>query len=210
MALLRGVLPWEPGWRVLDVGCGAGRHARALASAGGRPVGLDLSAALLRRARATGLPVVRADMRALPIRDGTVDLAVNLFTSFGYFQRDEHHAAVLRGISACLAPGGWFALDFLNAERVRRTLVAEEVQHLGECQALVTRTLEDGGRRVVKSIQVSGGRTFTERVRLFSSAELEAMLAAAGLQVEFRFGDYDGSPPDPAAPRVLLLSRRLH
>lgn len=210
MALLRRVLPWAPGWRILDVGCGAGRHARALAAAGGRPVGLDLSAALLRRARETGLPLVRADMRALPIRDAVVDLAVNLFTSFGYFQRDDHHAAVVRGIAACLVPGGWFALDFLNAERVRQSLVPEEVQQLGECEARVTRALEDGGRRVVKTIAVRGGRTFTERVRLFSRAELEAMLTAAGLQVEFRFGDYEGRPLEPAAPRVLLLSRRVH
>ena len=38
VALLTRVLPWRAGWRVLDVGCGAGRHAAALAEAGARPV----------------------------------------------------------------------------------------------------------------------------------------------------------------------------
>jgi len=152
---------------VLDVGCGAGRHARALAAAGARPVGLDLSGALLRRARAAGVPLVRADMRQLPIRPRSMDLVVNLFTSFGYFESDEDHARVLRGIADTLAGGGWFALDFLNADTVRDGLVPEEVQELGVGQVRITRALDDGGRRVVKTIQVPDGRRFVERVRLF-------------------------------------------
>ena len=50
VALIRRTLPWRSGWRTLDVGCGAGRHARALEAEGARPFGLDLSARLLRRA----------------------------------------------------------------------------------------------------------------------------------------------------------------
>jgi ubiquinone/menaquinone biosynthesis C-methylase UbiE len=81
---------------VLDVGCGAGRHARAFRAAGARCVGLDLSRTLLRIARGvTDAPLVRADMRELPIRPGSMDLTVSLFTSFGYFERDEEHAAAL-------------------------------------------------------------------------------------------------------------------
>jgi Methylase involved in ubiquinone/menaquinone biosynthesis len=65
----------EPGWRVLDVACGAGRHARAFEEARAWCVGLDLSAALLRVARqVTTAPLVRADMRALPIRPRSMDL----------------------------------------------------------------------------------------------------------------------------------------
>jgi len=75
----------QPHWRVLDVACGAGRHARAFRAAGARCVGVDLSAPLLRIARGvTDAFLVRADMRALPIRAGSMDLTVNLFTSFGY------------------------------------------------------------------------------------------------------------------------------
>ena len=86
------------GWRVLDVGCGAGRHARAF----GRPApaawAWTCRATLLRVARGvTDAPLVRADMRRLPIRPGLMDLTVSLFTSFGYFEHDEEHAAALRG-----------------------------------------------------------------------------------------------------------------
>lgn len=192
---------------MLDVGCGAGRHARALAAAGARPVGLDLSSALLRHAQATGLPVVRADMRRLPVRPRSMDLVVNLFTSFGYFEGDDEHAGVVEGIAAVVTPGGWFALDFLNADTVRRGLVAEEVQQLGVGPVRITRELCDDGRRVVKTIQIPDGRQFVERVRLFQVEELESMLAAAGFTVRSRYGDYDGGPLRPGAPRAIVLSQ---
>lgn len=207
MGLLTRALPWRAGWRVLDVGCGAGRHARALVAAGARPVGLDLSPELLACAKQAGVPLVRADMRALPVRARSVDLVVNLFTSFGYFEDDAEHAQVLRGFAEVLAPRGWFALDFLNADTVRRGLVAEEVQQLGVGPVQIRRELHDGGRRVVKTMHIPGGRTFVERVRLFQPEELEAMLRDAGLSVASRFGDYGGGPLVPGSPRTILLSR---
>ena len=113
-----------PGWRVLDVACGAGRHARAFRAAGARCVGLDLSLTLLRVARGvTDAPLVRGDMRYLPIRAGSMDLTVSLFTSFGYFEHDEEHAAALREMVTTVRPTGWFVIDFLNAAEVRRRLV---------------------------------------------------------------------------------------
>ena len=65
VGLLQRVLPWASGWQVLDVGCGAGRHAKAMQEAGARVIGLDLSMTLLRRARkSVPIPLVRADMRS--------------------------------------------------------------------------------------------------------------------------------------------------
>ena len=204
VALLRRVLPWRPGWRALDVGCGAGRHARALEGADARPIGLDLSASLLRRARrVTRAPLIRADMRALPVRPRSMDLTVNLFTSFGYFDRDEQHAAVLREMAGTVRAGGWFVLDFLHAEAVRRGLVPGE-RRFAE-GATASRRLSPDGRFVCKTIYLDDGRRFEERVRLFEPAELEAMLHAAGVAVTRRFGDYDGGPLAPASPRALLM-----
>ena len=193
---------------MLDVGCGAGRHARALAAAGARTIGLDLSRALLARAGEVGVPLVRADMRRLPIRPGAMDLVVNLFTSFGYFEHDEEHARVIRGMTGCLREGGWLAMDFLNADTVRRDLVANEDQVLTGGRAQITRELRERGRRVIKTIRVPDGRHFVERVRLFQPEELESMMAAAGLRVCERYGDYEGGPLRPGAPRAILLGRR--
>lgn len=208
VGLILGRVGFEAGWRVLDVACGAGRHARAFEAAGARCVGLDLSAPLLRIARGvTTAPLVRADMRALPIRKGSMDLTVNLFTSFGYFERDAEHAAALGEMVATLKPRGWFVIDFLNAPSVRSRLVPRETQRLDAGDVEVERSVSPDGRYVCKSIRTPGGRRFTERVRLFGAGEIEAMLAAAGVTVRERYGDYDASPLSPHAPRTILLGQ---
>jgi SAM-dependent methyltransferase len=196
------------GWRVLDVACGAGRHAQALEAAGARCVGLDLSMALLRVARGvTGAPLVRADMRALPVRPGSMDLTVNLFTSFGYFERDEEHTAALHEMVATLRPQGWFVIDFLNPPAVRARLVPRETARLDATAVSVTRSVSADGRYVCKTITTAGGRRFTERVRLFGAGEITAMLAGARVTVRHRFGDYDASPLAGDSPRTILFGQ---
>jgi SAM-dependent methyltransferase len=208
VALILDRVGFRAGWRVLDVACGAGRHAYAFEKAGARCVGLDLSAALLRVARGvTCAPLVRADMRALPIRPRSVDLTVNLFTSFGYFERDAEHAGALGEMVSTLRQGGWFVIDFLNARSVRSRLVPRETRRLGGADVEVERSVSPDGRYVCKSIRTATGRRFTERVRLFGAGEIEAMLAAAGVTVRQRFGDYDASPLLPHSPRTILLGQ---
>jgi SAM-dependent methyltransferase len=208
VALIVERVGFVPGWRVLDVACGAGRHARAFEAAGARCVGLDLSAALLRVARGvTGAPLVRADMRALPVRSRSMDLTVNLFTSFGYFERDAEHAAALGEMVSTVRPGGWFAIDFLNAAAVRARLVARETQRVDGTEVRIARSVSPDGRFVCKTIEGSTGRRFTERVRLFHAGEIETMLAAAGVTVRHRFGDYDASVLGPDSARTILLGQ---
>jgi SAM-dependent methyltransferase len=208
VALLTETTGLRPGWRVLDVACGPGRHARAFRAAGARCFGVDLSATLLRIARGvTDAPLVRADMRALPIRPGSMDLTVNLFTSFGYFERDAEHAAALREMVATVRPGGWFAIDFLNPSAVRARLVPRERIGPPGREAEVTRSVSPDGRYVSKTIRTARGRRFVERVRLFEPGEIEAMLGEAGVRVRRRFGDYDASPMLPGSPRTILLGQ---
>jgi SAM-dependent methyltransferase len=207
--LIRRSVSWQNGWRVLDVACGAGRHARALVDAGARCIGLDLSAALLRRARAFAcVPLIRADMRALPVRTASMDLTVNLFTSFGYFASDDEHRTALREMAGTVRRGGWMVLDFLNAEYVVNRLVPFERAVLADQPVSVERALVDGGRFVVKTITTDDGRKFTERVRLFGEDELRAMLVDAGIAVRQAYGDYRGAPPGPDAPRAILMGVR--
>lgn len=212
VALIRRVAPWQPEGgddRVLDLACGPGRHAAELERLGTRVVGFDLSRAMLRRARErTRAALVRGDMRALPFRPGSFRLAVNLFTSFGYFRDDAEHRLVLRQVAAALARGGHFVLDYLNAEQVRRSLKTQELTENGG-DVRITRRIGPDGRFVIKEIELRDeGRTFQERVRLYTEDELAAMFTEAGLHVRGRFGDYDGGPPGPDAPRVILVGVR--
>lgn len=209
--LLAGNGVIKPGARVLDLACGAGRHLLALADAGTRVSGLDLSMPLLRAARRRGITagLVRGDIRRLPLRTAAFDAVVNLFTSFGYFNTDDEHATTLGEVARVLKRGGRFAIDFLNAPAVRATLVPEDEKLAGGRRIVQRRRLSEGGRYVAKDILLPDeNRSFRERVRLFERAELETMLGAAGLRVDAAFGNYDGAAHAPSSPRLILLATR--
>lgn len=208
IGLIERTIPWRAGLRVLDVASGPGRHAAALEARGVDPIGIDLSLTLLRRARTvTDSPLVRADMRALPVRPDTMDLTLNLFTSFGYFKTDEEHLAALSGMIDTVRPGGWFVLDFLNANMVRSTLVSEGEAMMGESPVTIRRGFSADGRFVIKEIDPGDGRLFREQVRLFTPDELHQMVSPA-LDIKAVFGDYHGNPLTPDSPRVFLVGQR--
>jgi SAM-dependent methyltransferase len=199
--------------RTLDLACGPGRHTGHFRARGAEVVGFDLSMPLLSMAKhrngAARPALVRGDMRRLPFRDGTFDLVVNLFTSFGYFAQDEQDAVVLQCAAAALRPGGWFVLDYLNASMVRASLVPHETTQVGERRVAVQRRITDDDRYVVKEIHLADqGRSFVERVRLFTPRDLERMLVAAGLVVQHRFGDYSGGDLTVSSPRAIHFAVR--
>jgi SAM-dependent methyltransferase len=208
VGLIERILPGLPHGCVLDICCGAGRHARAFREHGFRPIGVDLSRHLLERAREVAhVPLVRADVRGLPFRRHSVDLAVNLFTSFGYFEHDREHQAALRQMLDPVRPGGWFIIDYLNAQQVAATLVAREETTLGEIPVVIERWLHDASRFVMKTITTPDGRQFLERVRLYPPEELVRMITEAGGRVRHQFGTYDGGAAGPVAPRVILFAQ---
>jgi SAM-dependent methyltransferase len=104
-----GLLGPVSGRRILEVGCGAASCARWLVAQGAHVLALDLSSGMLRHARtaaeATGVRpwLVQADAMALPVRDGSVDLA---FTAFGAVPFVDDSAAVMREVFRVLKPGG--------------------------------------------------------------------------------------------------------
>jgi SAM-dependent methyltransferase len=208
------IASWTPlaGRRILDLACGPGRHAARLAELGARVTGFDLSLPLLARARqrAPGqVDLVRGDMRALPFRDGAFDLVVNLFTSFGYFADDAQHRRVLAESARTLRAGGHLVLDYFNERLVRQQLVAREERQIESQRVSIHRRITHDGRFVEKEMHLTGvGRKFVERVRLFTPADLESLLAGAGLTVCRRAGAYDGSAPGDTSPRLILLAER--
>ncbi len=186
---------------LLDLGCGPGRHLRALAESRYAPIGLDLSRPLLQRARraSPGVPLVRGDMRRLPFRRRSFVRVLMLFTTFGYFRTREEDASVLQGIAEILADGGTLVLDFVNAPRLRRRLVPRSGRLVNGIVVVERRWFEPGGDFLFKETRVGPlpdgrTRTYRERVRLYEPAELERMLQAAGFELQVRFGDYDGRP----------------
>jgi SAM-dependent methyltransferase len=194
-----------PKSRVIDVACGAGRHARALGALGHAVVGIDLSRDLL--AAAKDVVRVRADMRSLPFA-GSFDGATSFFTSFGYFD-DAGNAAATRSVAAALRPGGMFLLDFLNAVAVSAHLVPESSEEREGRKYHVKRRIEEG--RVVKDVRIEEeGLTlsYSESVRLYLHHDLVNLLKSAGLSVVASYGGFDGRDFTTDAPRCILVARK--
>jgi SAM-dependent methyltransferase len=87
----------------LEIGCGTGVYARQVRELGWTPVGVDLSAGMLRHA--TGrLPIAQADVQRLPVGDGCVPavIAVMVHTDM------PDYPVVLREVARVLRPGGVF------------------------------------------------------------------------------------------------------
>ena len=138
--------------RILDLGCGWGRHLRLLREAGHDVLGVDLSLALLRRAREaseagepgdgrlTSAPVAAADMRRLPLRDASFDIVLNLATSLGLFLRDQPAIEALREMARVLRPGGGLLLEGMHRDDVAANFAPRDAW-----------TLDDGTRVEVMS-----------------------------------------------------------
>src|SRR5207245_2618721 len=125
-----GVAALEAGARILDAPCGFGRHSIELARRGFQVTGVDFSETELDRARKAateaGVPLrlVCQDIRDMEF-PGEFDLAVNLFSSIGYFSDDEDRLVIDRFWRA-LKPGGVFVLDTRNRDQLVRSLPPEE------------------------------------------------------------------------------------
>ena len=203
------------GDRIVDVGCGRGRHAIELARRGYKVTGIDLSERSIAEARQTaaaeGVTVEFqvGDMRR-PICDACFDGGVNLFTAFGYFEREEEHEDAIIAIADALKPGGWFVQDFMNPKYVRDNLVISDTTTRGDVEIEQRRTLREGRIRKDIILRHNGReRLFSESVRLFELADFRRMYEKSGLEIEAVFGNYDGGPFTERAPRMIILSRKL-
>ena len=206
------VLELSPRDRVLDLGCGGGRHMAHLNGRVSLIAGLDYSSALLDEARRL-MPqcdVVRADMRAMPFA-GAFDAVVNFFTSFGYFT-DEENAGVAGQIAAALRPGGRFFVDYFLAGHARANLQAESIRRINGLTIEETRWIDEVNQRLKKTTKVyeEGALSgeYHESVRLYEPEDFQRLFETQGLAVRHFYGDYDGAPLAPGKPRMIAVGSK--
>ncbi len=209
---MAALLEMPPGRkRVLDLCCGGGRHAAVLSALGFSVYGTDLSEVLLESAAGReelAGRLIRAEMRHLPFGND-FDAVVNLFTSFGYFSRDEENEAALVEAGRVIVKGGRILIDHINPPEARRRVGSDTRQRDG-LTINQRRWLE--GKRVRKHVQVTlqDGNVIdvTEDVRLYDSGELEALLRSAGFTDINFYGTFTGEPLQANSERMIAVARR--
>jgi SAM-dependent methyltransferase len=198
-------LALEPGMRVLDVGCGPGRHARALAERGIEVVGVDITPRFIELA-AEGAPpnatFVVGDARRLTY-DAEFDVVISLCQGgFGLVRGDD--ASVLEGMARAVKPGtGRLALTAFSAYFA--------VRFLEETDAFDAATGTNVEQTTLKNSE-GAEIPFELDTTCFTPRELRLLCTQAGLEVEHLWstspGRYAADPPDLDHPEFLLIARR--
>jgi len=205
---------------VLDLCCGPGRNALEFARRGFQVTGVDRTIRYIEAARAAarreGLTVefVQEDMRRFH-RPAAFGLALNLFTSFGYFTDVEEDLQVLRHVHASLTPGGMVLLEMAGKEPLARDFQPRIWhRHAARDEYLLEERLVREGWSVIENhwIWIRGPeqKVFTWRIRLYSGAELMDLLSKAGFSVVQLYGSLAGTPYDQTAQRLVVPLRPEH
>jgi SAM-dependent methyltransferase len=190
------VLELPAGARILDIGCGTGRHAIELARRGFHVTAIDISSGMLMqaiaKARAARVEVewVHSDAssyRAKEPFDAGLCLCGSALTMVD-IEADpaEHDTAILRGIAASLKPGATFVLTTPNGYRRIRELTGAEIASGDFDPATMTQMREDNF-----AVRGAEGR-MRYKERLYILPELIALLSRHGLEVEHAWGGTAG------------------
>jgi SAM-dependent methyltransferase len=216
---------------LLELACGTGTitipMARKLAERSGpsaRVVGIDLSNKMLAvaRGRAPDIEWIRCDMRR-PRIGGAFDLVICCFHVLQLLLSDDDLLQCFRNVREILTPDGSFAfsiyqpnLKFLNAPhadhavrsfadaRGRQLEVREQAEYDSASRILANdwRVVEQGNADAVPIARMH------LLVRQYFPEEIERLLAAAGLAMCERYGDYDRSPFTANSKRQVIVCRR--
>ena len=190
----------QPGMRVLDVGCGPGRHASALATRGIDVVGVDISMAFLRAAGAGTW--VRGDARRLPFSERSFDAAISLCQGGFGLVGGEDDTGVIQQMATVVKKGGGIAVSAFSSYFA--------VRHLEEGDTF------DAGSGVnherAEVLDPSGrAEQFDLFTTCFTPRELRLIAAGAGLEVcglwSVRPGLYERRVTDLDHPEFLLVAR---
>ncbi len=212
------LLEIAPPARILDVPCGYGRHAVECARRGFAVTGVDAVETQLTRAREKAQAAQVAvdfrlqDARALEF-DRAFDAALNLFLSFGYFETDDEHLAMLAGIARALRPGGRLLMEFWNREYEIRYFDRYQVERTGEIVEVEEWEFDHlrGRLNWTNTAFFPDGRreSWWHSIRAYSVAEMLALFGRAGLRVDAVYGGLDAQPYGIEAENAVFLATRL-
>src|SRR5262245_44459714 len=205
------------GKSALDLGCGTGKFAIALAERGFSVTAVDRTKYLLDKARAKARSMhitverLREDMRDF-VRPEAYDFVLSMFSTFGYFEDRREDAAVLANISKSLRPGGVFLMDIMGKEILAKMFQRSSAQTLPDGSVLVEqRSVLDDWTRILNEwtiIRNGRARKFTLLLNIYSGQELRQEMERAGFVDVKLYGSLDGDPYGPDAARLIAVGRK--
>ena len=223
---LRRRLDLAPGSRVLDLTCGPGLYAIALAQHGCSVTGVDFSPASIAyardRAAAAGVgdrcTFFESDVRTFTPEAGTYDAALFIYGQLAVFPRSDA-IALLDLMATALRPGGRTCVELLDPERIDKRASTwwftddtglggdAPFLHLGE------RTWDDAAAMALERfyvIHLPTGRC--DEVLLcdqsYAAAEMVALLAQAGFADTAVYPAWDGVALEDAAEWIVYVAHK--
>jgi SAM-dependent methyltransferase len=204
-----------PGSRMLDIACGKGRHAQAIAEKGYDVTGIDISPAMIEEANkleCSNLHFYVHDMR-LPFRINYFQFVYNFFTSFGYFNTLREHQDAIRTMSAALKPGGCLVIDYLNVHYIEEHLVHKDKKEVNDINFFITRWMDEDyffKKIEIEDPTLEAPLVYTEKVSKFSLGDFNDMLSYQGIQIQEVYGDYQlGGYDLRKSPRLIMVGRKM-
>lgn len=203
--------------RVLDLACGPGRHSVPLAAFGCDVTALDASAFLLdearRRAERAGvkLELIHGDMREFEA-EGVFDLAICMWTSFGYFDDTNHDFLVLANLFEAVRPGGTVVVDVVGKEYMVRHIQPVHLTEYPDGRLLVERPalIDEMTRFSNEWLLIDGDRVDRCEFEhnLYSGQEMRDRMEAVGFRDVRLFGDLEGADYELDSERLIAVARR--
>ncbi len=211
---------------VIDVGCGTGLHSVELAKRGYRVLGVDISEAMIRRAKekAAGLEnasFIVADARALELSE-RYDAAIAMYGVISYFTSDGDLLRFLRSVRGVLREGGVFVFDTWNVLGVleKRSYYETPSTHFRKSGSMLAVKEEvwriDALEQVAYAdiswsvIDLRSGsvdvRSHSLKLRLFTIRELRHFLSDAGFEVAAMFEDYACRPLAESSSELVVVA----
>lgn len=201
------------GKKVLDLACGKGRHSITLNELGYDVLGADLSAnsiATASKSSKSGLNFIVHDMRE-PIPNTSFSAVFNLFTSFGYFEKETDNIKVLESIHKMLEEKGLLIIDFLNISHAINKLISEEIKNINGIEFKISKKYD--GKHIYKDIKFEdNGESFhfTEKVQALTLDIFENLLSQTGFKILRTFGDIDLNPFDKInSDRLIIIAQKI-
>ncbi len=197
---------------ILDVACGKGRHAIYLNKIGYDVMGIDLSQNSINHAKQfenETLHFLRHDM-CIPL-DTTYDAVLNLFTSFGYFEKDESNVKAIQAMKANMKPDAYGVIDFLNIHYTLKHLKPFEIKAIDGIDFKIEKWVENN--YLFKQISFNAeGQDFeyTERLKCIDLALFQSYFDEAGLVPERIYGNYnlDAFDKEKSERLVIIFKRK--